>query len=197
MSAPVPRRCSAALSLMCFLLPAAAEDSEEKSNGPGGLRIAVVDLEAVFAAHPDTELATRELSRARDEARDEFKEKSNELKGILQRHQELIRGGKREEAAEQLKEANEVEKAIATLRTSGQRDLEKSFREAKERILADIREAVVEWNAEEKYGLVFDSSSASSNGLPQVLDAPGAEDVTDVLIAFVKRRFSEKQSQSR
>jgi Skp family chaperone for outer membrane proteins len=52
--------------------------------------------------------------------------------------------------------------------------------------MEDIRRVVREFNAQQGYALVFDSSSSSSNGLPQVLDAPGAEDITAEITARLK-----------
>jgi Skp family chaperone for outer membrane proteins len=157
-----------------------------------GLSLAVVDMTKVFAGHPSTPAATKELTEARDASRESFKEKSNALKEVLQQHQELIRAGKREEAAEALKSANEIEKAIATLRTTELRDLEEKFREAKTKIMDEIRVAIGELNADGRYAMIFDLSSASSNGLPQVLHAPGATDITTEVIAFVKEKAKTK-----
>lgn len=156
------------------------------------LEIAVVDMTKVFEAHPLTDAVTKELTNDREASRTDFKEKSNALKEILQRHQELIRAGKRTEAAEELKKANEAEKAIATLRTTGLRDLEESFRKAKNRIMGQIVKSIEAFNAEGKYALVLDKSSSSSNGLPQVVHAPGATDITDEVITFIKKQPSEE-----
>jgi len=160
-----------------------------------GPSLAVVDMTKVFAGHPATAAATKELTDARETSRESFKEKSNALKEILQRHQELIRAGKREEAAGALQSANEIEKAIATLRTTELRDLEEKFREAKTRIMEEIRTAVEQVNAEGRYTMVFDRSAASSNGLPQVLHAPGAVDITAEVIAFVKEKAKAESPQ--
>ena len=156
------------------------------------LDIAVVDMTKVFETHPLTDAVTKELTNDREASRDEFKEKSNALKEILQRHQELIRAGKKTEAAEELKKANKAEKAIATLRTTGLRDLEESFRKAKLRIMKDIVTSIEAFNSESKYALIFDKSSSSSNGLPQVVHAPGATDITDEVIAFIKKQEASK-----
>ncbi|NNE93925.1 MAG: OmpH family outer membrane protein [Verrucomicrobiales bacterium] len=173
---------------LAFFSPHYTVAQDTKSPAP---KIAVVDLMKVFEAHPETKLATDELTKDREAMRDEFKEKSNSLKEVLQKHQELIRASKREAAAEKLKEANELEKAIATLRTTQQRDLEEKFRRAKAKILAAISKSVQEYNADGKYAVILDSSSKSSNGLPQVIHAPGAEDITDAIIAKVKEAKSE------
>ncbi len=150
-------------------------------------RLAVVDLTAVFAAHPRTATATTELTKARDAARKKFRAESADLKNTLQRHQELLRAGQREEAAAALEKANALERSIAELGTTNQRNIEEQFRRAKAEIMDDILRVVREFNAEKGYALVLDKSSASSNGLPQVLDAPGAEDVTADIVARVKQ----------
>jgi len=172
--------------LASALLAAAAGTAEDAP-----LPIAVVDFTRAFEEHPLTAEVTADLGSKRKAARDEFKSKSNELKKILQQHQELIRAGRKSDAAEKLKEANEAEKAIATLRTTGARDLEEEFRRAKERVMNDIAEAVREFNADGAYAIVLDSSSASSNGLPQVIHAPGATDITEEIVAFVRKRHEE------
>lgn len=150
-------------------------------------RLAVVDLTAVFAAHPRTAAATAALTKARDAARKKFRAESADLKNTLQRHQELLRAGQREEAAAELEKANALERSIAELGTTNQRNIEEQFRRAKAEIMDDILRVVREFNAEKGYALVLDKSSASSNGLPQVLDAPGAEDVTADIVARVKQ----------
>ncbi len=91
-----------------------------------------------------------------------------------------------------LKAANEAEKSIATLRTTELRDLEERFRKAKSQIMSDIQAAIEEFNKDGRYAMIFDRSSASSNGLPQVLHAPGAVDITAEVIAFVKDQAKAK-----
>lgn len=150
-------------------------------------RPAVVDLTAVFQAHPRTATATAELTAARDAARKKFRAESAELKNTLQRHQELLRDGRREEAAAELEKANALERSIAELGTTNERNLEERFRRAKAEIMEDILRVVREFNAERRHPLVLDKSAASANGLPQVLDAPGAADVTDEIIERIKR----------
>lgn len=159
--------------------------AQEASTPPPSPAIAVVDLMLIFEKHPATAAATEELSEARETLRDEFKEKSNALKEILQKHQELIRAGNRDAAEEKLKEANEAEKAIATLRTTQQRDLEEEFRKTKHAIISEIQIAIASFNETGQYSLILDSSAKSSNGLPQVLHSPGATDITEEVLEFI------------
>ena len=167
--------------LLLFLAPAFGQAS---ADGP---RLAVVDLTAVFEAHPRTATATAELARTRDAAREKFRAESAELKNTLQRHQELLRAGQREQASAELEKANALERSIAELGTTNQRNIEEQFRRAKSEIMNAILGVVRDFNAEKGYAVVLDKSSASSNGLPQVLDAPGADDITAEIIARVKQ----------
>ncbi|MBU3666736.1 MAG: OmpH family outer membrane protein [Chthoniobacterales bacterium] len=153
---------------------------------PEAPRFAVVDLTAVFEAHPRTATETARLSVARQAARDDFRAKSKALKDTLQRHQELLRAGNKSAAALELEKANELERLIADLGTTNQKNLEERFRQAKEGIMDDIARVIREFNAERGYALVLDKSAASANGLPQVIDAPGAVDITAEIIARVK-----------
>lgn len=154
---------------------------------PGSARLAVADLTAIFEAHPRTAEATAELTTARNAARKKFRAESEALKNTLQRHQELLREGKRAEAAAELEKANALERSIAELGTTNQKNLEEQFRQAKQAIMEDIKRVVREFNAEKGYAMVFDKSAASANGLVQVVDAPGADDITAEIIARVKQ----------
>lgn len=169
------------LLLLAILLTCSSVSAQ---NTP---RVAVVDLTAVFEAHPRTATATAELTKARDEARKKFRAESAELKDTLQRHQELLRAGQREQATAELEKANALERSIAELGTTNQRNIEEQFRRAKAEIMDDILRVIREFNAEKGYALVLDKSSASANGLPQVLDAPGATDVTADITARAKQ----------
>ena len=170
------------IALLPFLLLLVAGTA----MGQDSPRWAVVDLTAVFQAHPRTAKATAELTKARNAARKKFRDSSAELKNALQRHQELLRAGEREQAAAELEKANALERSIAELGTTNERNIEEQFRRAKTEIMDDILRVVRAFNAEKGYALVLDKSSTSSNGLPQVLDAPGADDITAKITARVK-----------
>ena len=166
---------------------AAPESVTPKARPVAGSMFAVVDLAKVFAAHPEAVKAQETLNKERSEMREEFKKKSEALKKALQKHQEEIRAGKKEAAIETLKEVNKLEKEIAALRSTQQRALEERFAEEKSRVLKLIQKAVAEHNADGRYALVLDSSAASANGLPTVIDATGSDDITESIVASVKK----------
>jgi len=173
-----------AWTLLPILLLAGLAARAEENPTP---RLAVVDLTAVFEAHPRTAEATAALTAARKAARQTFREKSEALKNTLQQHQELLRDGRREEAAAELEKANELERAIAELGTARPRSLRGDEERDGPRVRDDVARVVREFNAEKHYALVLDKSAASDNGLPQVLDSPGADDITAEIIARLKK----------
>ncbi|MEM8953103.1 MAG: OmpH family outer membrane protein [Verrucomicrobiota bacterium] len=145
------------------------------------LRIAVVDMSALFEAHPDARAAEARVTQARDAARKIFRDKSNELKKVLQQHQEMVASGQVEGGREALEEARVIERELAAMKTTKERDLEKAFLEEKRAILASIERAVRTFNEGAGYALILDRSAAAANGIPMVVDAKGVDDITEAV----------------
>jgi len=175
-----PSRIGALCAAILAVLPAFVTAQESDKT------FAVVDLTKVFLAHPETAKAQESLNKDRSKLREVFKKKSEALKKALQKHQEEIRADKKDAAVETLAEVNTLEKEIATLRSTQQNELEQKFAAEKSRVLKLIRSAVADYNADARYSLILDSSAAAANGLPTVLDSPGADDITDAIIELVQ-----------
>ncbi|MEM7011227.1 MAG: OmpH family outer membrane protein [Verrucomicrobiota bacterium] len=162
------------------------------------VRIAVVDMTAVFKAHPETAKAEAALEAQKKEARTVFKAKSGELKDVLKSHQEvtaqIVDAGTgassalKTKAKELLDQAMKLEKEVATLKTTHERDLEQGFLAERHRILGLITTEIDKLNANGDYTLILDKSAASANGIPQVLSVKGAVDLTDKVIALVQSK---------
>jgi len=177
------------LSLVLFLgfAPAAVADS---------LRVAVIHMTEVFSAHPETAKAEAALKAKRAAARKEFTEKANQLKTLLQKHQEvtgkLVDAGinppepLKKQAAALLDQAADLEREIAALQTTGERDLEQEFVRERQRILAGITKVIESFNSSGVYAVILDRSATAANGIPQVVHAPGAEDITEQIIKLLK-----------
>lgn len=158
-------------------------------------RIAVIDMTAVFNAHPETKKAEAALAKKQREARLAFNGKASALKGILQQHQEITRklvdagaaadAAMKQEAADLLDRAAVLEREVAELRTTGERDLKQNFLAERRRILGRIAAEIAEFNADGGYALILDRSAESANGIPQVLHAPGADDITEEIIGRI------------
>jgi Skp family chaperone for outer membrane proteins len=183
----VPAMAMMALPVFPLIAQDTSEASEPKARPVAVSMFAVVDLAKVFAAHPEAVKAQETLNKERSEMREEFKQKSEALKKALQQHQEEIRAGKKEAAVETLKEVNTLEKQIAALRSTQQRALEERFADEKARVLKLIQKTIAEHNSDGRYALVLDASAASANGLPTVIDASGSDDITEAIVALVKK----------
>lgn len=165
--------------------------------GADTLRIAVVDMSEVFKSHPESAKAEADLLKQRQASRKLFNEKANELKKLLEQHQEITRelvDAGEKASAEQKKEVNDLlnratklETEVAEIRTRQERDLQEGFLAERRRILDSITRAISEFNSDGGYSLILDRSAASANGIPQVLHAPGVEDVTAEIVKLVKK----------
>ncbi len=179
------------LLILLYILASGALSAAERH------RIAVVDMTAAFKAHPETAKAEADLMEKRAEAGKAFNAKANELKSLLEKHQEVTRklinagekanDGQKAEARGLLDKATKLETEVAAIRTTQERDLKRQFVEERRRIMESIASVIEKFNADGTYALVLDRSAASANGIPQVLHAPGAKDITaDIVKLFEK-----------
>jgi Skp family chaperone for outer membrane proteins len=169
---------------VCFLTVGLLRGEDVKEGA--GVRIAVVDMTSLFNGHAETKAAEARVTKARDEARKIFREKSDSLKKVLQEHQELIKGGNVEGGRAALERARVLEREIATLKTTQARDLEEAFLAEKRAILTSIREAVQAFNETAGYSLILDRSAAAANGIPMIIDVKGLDDITEAVRASMK-----------
>ncbi|MEM7146645.1 MAG: OmpH family outer membrane protein [Verrucomicrobiota bacterium] len=149
--------------------------------GQESVRIAVVDMTALFEAHPGKVAAEARVTQARDAARKVFRDKSNELKKVLQEHQGLVGSGQSEAGREALERARVIERELAAMKTTQERDLEEAFLKEKRAILESIEAAVRTFNEEAGYALILDRSAAAANGIPMVIDVNGLDDITEAV----------------
>ncbi len=163
------------------------------SADAGSPEIAVVDMTEVFRAHPETAKAEGRLREERRKAGKEFDAKAKALKALLHEHQQvtrrLIAAGEgageelKQQAEELLEKASALEIELAALRTTRERDLEQEFLAERRRILGRITAAIEKFNHDGRFAVILDRSAASSNGMPHVLHAPGATDITQQIIS--------------
>ena len=176
------------LVVFCSSTKLLAQDSAPK--------IAVVDMVAVFKAHPKTAIAEAALEAKKKAAREVFQAKKKKLEEVLRNHQavtqKLVAAGSSASSSDKaaakahLDEATKIEKEIATLRTTQATELKTNFVTERRQILEDISAAIAKFNASGKYALILDRSARSANGIPQVVHSPGTEDITAQITALVK-----------
>lgn len=122
--------------------------------GSRGLRVAVVDMQRLFDAHPDTQDTADAINAKRLTYKEEL---------------------------ERLTESGDTE-AAASYRETHEKELQDDARRRREKILADLRQRITAAALQRGFDLVMDSSGKTLNDVPVILHAPALSDITDDLI---------------
>ena len=167
--------------------------------GAAELKIATVDLEKVFAAHPKTQAAEAELKKAEAAIEGEMDQMVAEGRGIEQEVTKLreaaknplltedARLQKRNEAEEKLTELQEFQLRARRTQETKLKQLREQLMKSRQGIVDELLAAVAEFGQAEGYDLVLDRSGMTMNMIPlTVYSAPGL-DVTDKLIERLKK----------
>ncbi|RFC47236.1 MAG: chaperone for outer membrane protein [Verrucomicrobia bacterium] len=155
--------------------------------------IAVVDFKKALAAHPKAKELEAELRATQENAKKVFEAKQKELSELQTELQKAV-------APLKTKEGNTEKnlQAVRDLQDRG-REIQQSMLDVQARTrqtIADRQDAVLPELASQirgliatanngQYAVVLDTSALSRDGLPQVIEAPGAFDLTDRVIALL------------
>ena len=167
-------------------------------GGAAELKIATVDLDKVFTAHPKTQAAEGELKKAEDAVQEEMDKIVAEGRALQEEVAKLREAAKNPLLTEdaRLQKRDEAETKLTELQEfelrgglGDGRDL-KSVGEG-ERVERGGRrvvktEAVNHFAAAGGYDLVLDKSGLTMNAVPLVAYSSPALDVTDKLIAYLQ-----------
>lgn len=183
-----------------LLLPAIAlflASSLAASAAPGW-KIATVDLDKVFSAHPRTSLAEAKLAEQEDAAKAELTrlqaESETMRKAIEQERAEARNALLSDEAKAQHrdaadKKASELEAFLLQTR----RDQETKLRRLREEVMQTRKEIVDEMQSAlsafaeaQGYALVLDVSGLTMNGVPTVAYARPGIDITQAFITYIQ-----------
>lgn len=180
------------LAMLCL---AAGATAQTKNNA-----VAVVNFRKVVTSHPKAARLESELRALSERANKELKAKDDDLvsveKEIRQTTKDgLTADGKMKTATTQRllelqQRSLEVQESAVQIRAGVSQAIGRRRAEELPRIAAEILEFVRAAN-NGKYALVMDSSALSPEGFPQVLDYPGAEDLTDKVIALLPKEIKE------
>jgi Skp family chaperone for outer membrane proteins len=178
----MPRFVPVSLILLSFLAIARAEPT-----------IAVVDFKKVLASHPKAKELETELRATQENAKKVFEAKQKDLKDLDENLQKAA-------ATLKTKDGNTQENIdlARDLQARG-REIQQSMLDVQARTrqtIADRQDAVLPGLADEirkyvatanngQYAIVLDLSAISRDGLPQIIEAPGAFDLTDRVIAML------------
>jgi Skp family chaperone for outer membrane proteins len=155
--------------------------------------VAVVDFKKALAAHPKAQALEDELRATQENAKKVFEAKQGELKELetaWQKANETVQS-KDGNTQQNLLVKRDLEERIVQVRQSMidvQARTRQTIADRQDAVLPDLAEEIrklVSTANDGKYAVVLDVSALSRDGLPQVIEAPGAFDLTDRVIALL------------
>jgi len=177
-----------ALAFLGWITAAAPARAQE-------MKIAVVNFQEVLMEHPKSKALVARLKSEGDKA-------ANELKRLATRFEELdkeyekLRGKPVEGKINVLppaiiqrridiqQEAMKIQEETSRIDNENRTELNKQRVTGLLEVSAEVRALVIKANAG-RYALVFDTSALSRDGYPQLLDFPGAVDITNEVIKLL------------
>ena len=166
------------------------------SAAPG--RIATVDLDQVFDAHPKTAASSADLKKREADALAEMEklaDRQKTLQADIEAAREAAKSSLLSEEAKkekrQLVEQKETEYQAFIVSARRQQELKvQSLREEvlemRKQIVEEMRTELVAFAKKEGYALIFDKSGLTMNGVPVIAYANPGLDVTQAFIDYIR-----------
>ena len=164
------------------------------------LKIATVDLDKVFTAHPKTQAAEAELKKAEaavEAELDELKAEGLALQEEMTKLREAAKNPllseearlkKRDEAEEKLTQLQEFELRARRTQETKLKQMREQVLKSRQAIVDELTQAVVQFAQANEYDLVLDRSGLTMNAVPLVAYAAPELDVTERLIAYLQAK---------
>ena len=166
--------------------------------GAAELKIATVDLDKVFTAHPKTQAAEGELKKAEEGIQEEMDKMVAEGRGLEEQVTKLrdaaknplltedARLKKRNEAEEKLTELQEFQLRVRRTQETKLKQMREQVMKSRQGIVDELLVTVADFAKEEGYDMVLDRSGMTMNAVPLVTFSKPELDVTDRLIERLK-----------
>ena len=166
------------------------------------LKIATVDLDKVFTAHPKTQAAEAELKKSEDGVQEEMDQIVAEGRALQEEVAKLreaaknpllteeARLQKRDAAEEKLTELQEFELRARRTQETKIKQMREKVLKSRQAIVDELMAAVNHFAEAGGYDLVLDKSGMTMNAVPMVAYSNPALDVTDKLIEYLKATAS-------
>lgn len=178
------------IALMGF---AAVEPAQAQAQGGA---VAVVNFRKVVTQHPKAAKLEAELRALSDRANKDLQAQDEQIVKLETEIRQVTKEGMTADgrmnagAAQKLLELQqtslEAQETAVQIRAGVTSAIARRRAEELPKISAEILELVRSAN-NGKHALVLDNSSLSPEGFPQVLDYPGAEDLTDKVVALLPK----------
>ena len=186
------------MDLRKLLAWATVAASVASAGAAAELKIATVDLDKVFTAHPKTQAAEAELKKSEEGVQEEMDQIVAEGRGLQEAVAKLreaaknpllteeARLQKRDEAEEKLTELQEFELRARRTQETKLKQMREKVLKSRQAIVDELMAAVNHFAEAGGYDLVLDKSGMTMNAVPMVAFSNPALDVTDKLIEYLK-----------
>ena len=166
--------------------------------GAAELRVATVDLDKVFTAHPKTQAAEAELKKAEETIQGEMEKMLAEGRAMEETVSKLIdasrnpmlneeaRLRKRDEAENKKTELQEFQVRVRRTQETKLKQMREQLMKTRQGIVDELTAAVADFAKAEGYDLVLDRSGMTMNAVPMLIYSNPELDVTDRLIERLK-----------
>ena len=166
--------------------------------GAAELRVATVDLDKVFTAHPKTQAAEAELKKAEETIQGEMEKMLAEGRAMEETVSKLIdasrnpmlneeaRLRKRDEAEDKKTELQEFQVRVRRTQETKLKQMREQLMKTRQGIVDELTAAVADFAKAEGYDLVLDRSGMTMNAVPMLVYSNPELDVTDTLIERLK-----------
>ena len=168
--------------------------------GAAELKIATVDLDKVFTAHPKTQAAEADLKKAEEGIQDEMEQMVAEGRALQEEAAKLAEAArspiltgearlkKRNEAEEKRTELEEFQLRARRTQENKLKQLREQVMKSRQGIVDELMAALGQFAQASEYDLVLDRSGMTMNAIPLVAYSKPELDVTDKLIAYLQAK---------
>ena len=168
--------------------------------GAAELKIATVDLDKVFTAHPKTQAAEADLKKAEDAIQAEMDRMVAEGRALEESVAKLREAAKnpllteearltrRNEAEEKLTELQEFQLRARRTQETKLKQMREQVMKSRQGIVDELMAALGQFAQASEYDLVLDRSGMTMNAIPLVAYSKPELDVTDKLIAYLQAK---------
>lgn len=167
--------------------------------GAAELKIATVDLDKVFTAHPKTQAAEADLKKAEAGIQAEMDQMLAEGRALEEAVAKLreaakspilteeARMKKRNEAEDKLTELQEFQLRMRRMQETKLKQMREQLMKTRQGIVDELMAAVAGFAQAQGYDLVLDRSGMTMNAVPMLAYSDPELDVTDQLIEQLKK----------
>lgn len=163
------------------------------------VKLVVVDMAKVFDNHYKSEEANAKFRDAEQKAQEQVEELRKQGQSLVEEYKELVEQSKNTlltaeartkiegEAQKKGEEIQRKQAEIQNFMQNTQRSLQQRIKTHRDLLLEEISKTVVEIAKRQGATLVLDKSGPTLFGIPSVLYADGAYDITETVLAEVNK----------